>query len=60
MQVIPLILNYAKNISQEDLSLKIHMLRAFENLGQNMILKEKETLTDLFIRPYNLKTILPV
>ena len=52
-QVIPLILKYVKSISQEDLNLKIHMLRAFENLGQNMIVKEKKTLTDLFRRYLN-------
>ncbi|MFX0042645.1 MAG: hypothetical protein ACFE8L_07020, partial [Candidatus Hodarchaeota archaeon] len=52
-QVIPLILNYAKNISKEDLNLKIHMLRAFENLGQNKILNKKKVLTDLFRRYLN-------
>jgi hypothetical protein len=57
-QVVPLILNYAKNISQEDLNLKIHMLRAFENLGQNMILNEKIVLKDLFRRYLNENKIL--
>ncbi len=47
-RVIPLILQHAKSLNQEDINLKIHMIRAFENLGQNMILKEKESIADLF------------
>ncbi len=49
-QVIPLILEHAKSISQEDFNLKIHMIRAFENLDQKMIVKEKESIADLFRR----------
>ncbi len=49
-QVIPLILEHAKSISQEDFNLKIHMIRAFENLDQKMIVKEKEAIIDLFRR----------
>ncbi len=49
-QVIPLILQHAKSLNQEDFNLKIHMIRAFENLGQNMIVKEKESIADLLRR----------
>jgi len=47
-RVVSLILKYAKSISQEDLNLKSYAIRAFENLGQNTILKEKASITDLF------------
>lgn len=49
-RVIPLILQHAKSLNREDFNLKIHMIRAFENLGQNMILKEKESIADLLRR----------
>lgn len=49
-QVVSLILKYAKSINQEDLILKSYVISTFENLGQNMILKEKELIADLFRR----------
>ncbi|MFX1411111.1 MAG: hypothetical protein ACFFA6_12220 [Promethearchaeota archaeon] len=47
-RVIPLILRHAKSISQEDYNLKTHIIRSLENLGKNLILKVKHSITELF------------
>ncbi|MGB5910757.1 MAG: hypothetical protein WBH31_06140 [Promethearchaeia archaeon] len=44
----PLFLKHAKNISKGEFNMKIHIVNAFENLGQIIELKEIDTITDLF------------
>ncbi|MFX0018187.1 MAG: hypothetical protein ACFFAK_05945 [Promethearchaeota archaeon] len=43
-----LFLNHAKNISKGEFSMKIHIVNAFENLGQIIELKEIDVITELF------------
>ncbi len=47
-RVEPLVLHHAKNITYKDFGLKFHIINAFENLGQNMPLKDKESITNVF------------
>jgi len=44
----PLLLKHAKNISQGEVNLKIHLVNAFENLGKIIKLKEIDAVTELF------------
>ncbi|MFX1357053.1 MAG: hypothetical protein ACFFA8_07175 [Promethearchaeota archaeon] len=43
-----LILEYSKTVTKDDFNFKAHIINAFENLGQIIELKEKETITKLF------------
>ena len=45
---IPLILDCAKSIDQTEFNLILHIIRAFEIMGKNMILSEKKAIGDLF------------
>ena len=47
-RVEPLILHHAKNINHKNFGLKFHIINAFENLGQNSALKNKEAITNIF------------
>lgn len=46
--VEPLILQHAKSIDHKDFSLISHIINAFENMGQNGPIKEKEAVTNIF------------
>jgi len=43
-----LLLKHAKKISKGEFNMKIHIVNAFENLGQIIELKERKALTELF------------
>ncbi|MFX0175978.1 MAG: hypothetical protein ACFE85_07095 [Candidatus Hodarchaeota archaeon] len=43
-----LILEYSKTINKDDFYIKAHIINAFENLGQIIELKQKDTITKLF------------
>jgi len=47
-KVESLILQNAKNTSQKDFGLKLLIIKAFENLGQNIALKNKDSITEIF------------
>jgi hypothetical protein len=46
--VEPLLLKHAKKISKGEFNMKIHIVNAFENLGQIIELKERNAITELF------------
>ena len=47
-RVEPLLLEHTKNIGRKDFSLKSNIINAFENLGENGPIKNKDVVIDIF------------